>query len=60
MNPGIILNGVISKGGSHPPKNKIVVNEHISKIFAYSPKKNRTNGIAEYSVWYPATNSDSA
>lgn len=37
--PGKILNINISKGGNHPPKNKMVTNELISSILAYSPKK---------------------
>ena len=59
-NPGIAFNGYTSMGGNHPPKKRIVVMAHINKIFIYSPNKNRTKGIPEYSVWYPATSSDSA
>ena len=32
----------------------------INNIFAYSPKKNNANPIAEYSTLYPDTNSASA
>lgn len=47
-NPGIIERN--AKGGSHPPKNKITLNELIINIFAYSPKEKRANPIAEYST----------
>ena len=46
--PGIKLR--IWKGGNHPPKNNIVLKEHINSIFAYSPKENNANPIAEYST----------
>jgi hypothetical protein len=40
----------ISKGGNHPPKNKMTLNELIINIFAYSPKEKRAKPIAEYST----------
>jgi hypothetical protein len=43
-----------------PPKKKITNKLDINRIFAYSPKKNAANIIAEYSTLYPATNSASA
>ncbi len=44
-----------------PPERKKITNkEDINKIFAYSPKKNAANIIAEYSTLYPATSSASA
>jgi len=49
-----------SKGGSHPPKNRITLIELIINIFAYSPKENKAKPIAEYSTLYPETNSASA
>ena len=58
--PGIALNGKISKGGYHPPKNKITVKELIKIIFAYSAKKNKTKDAEEYSVEKPATKVDSS
>ena len=39
-----------AKGGNHPPKKSIVFIELIISIFAYSPKENRANPIAEYST----------
>ena len=44
------LNGAISNGGNHPPRNRIVVIPAIKIIFAYSPRKNSANVIAEYST----------
>ena len=55
--PGIIVS---PNKGSHPPQNNNTIKEHISKMLAYSAKKNNTNPTAEYSTWYPATSSDSA
>jgi hypothetical protein len=46
--------------GCPPPKKKITNKLDIKSIFAYSPKKNAANIIAEYSTLYPATNSASA
>jgi hypothetical protein len=43
-----------------PPKKKITNKLDINNIFAYSPKKNAANKIAEYSTLYPATSSASA
>ena len=60
MGAGTKLNGYISNGGSHPPRNKIEPNAHIKRIFAYSPNQNIAYIMPEYSVWYPATNSASA
>jgi len=59
INPGIKLptTGII---GIQPPKNKIIVKADIRIMFEYSPKKNKANPIAEYSVKYPATSSASA
>ena len=57
---GILLNGYISIGESHPPKKRIDPKAHIKRMFAYSPSQNIAYIIPEYSVWYPATNSASA
>ena len=57
---GIKLKTKKFNGGNHPPKNKIAANTLISNMFAYSPKKNKANVIAEYSTLYPDTNSASA
>src|SRR5687767_5506933 len=60
MTPGTQVNGAKSKGGSQPPRNRIVVSAHISTIATYSPRKNSRNGVDEYSIMWPATSSDSA
>ena len=59
INPGIKFptTGII---GIQPPKNRIIVKADIRIMFEYSPKKNKANPIAEYSVKYPATSSASA
>src|ERR1039457_3000468 len=48
------------KGMSQPPKNSDVMSALAVTMFAYSAMKKSENFIAEYSVWYPATSSDSA
>ena len=48
--PGTRLNGYISIGDNHPPKNKIDPRAHIKSIFAYSPNQNIAYIIPEYSV----------
>src|SRR5215475_5099342 len=58
--PGIQLNGATSKGGSQPPRNRIVAIAHMVAIAMYSPRKNSRNGVEEYSTAKPATSSDSA
>src|SRR5215475_72913 len=58
--PGIQLNGATSKGGSQPPRNKIVAMAHMVAMAMYSPRKNSRNGVEEYSTANPATSSDSA
>ena len=58
--PGIKLKKIKSKGGSQPPKNKIVPRELINIIAEYSPRKNIAKSIEEYSVKYPATKADSS
>src|SRR6185312_14522964 len=60
ITPGTQVNGAKSKGGSHPPRNRMVVSAHISTIATYSPRKNNRNGVEEYSTMWPATSSDSA
>ena len=47
------------KKGNQPPKNNILVRLDIIIICEYSAKKNKAKAIAEYSVLYPDTNSDS-
>src|SRR5215472_3096055 len=58
--PGTQVKGGVGNGGSHPPRNRIVPMAHMVAIAMYSPRKNRRNGVAEYSTAYPATSSDSA
>src|SRR5213080_2437480 len=58
--PGIQVNGATGNGGSQPPRKKIVVIAHIVAMAMYSPRKNKRNGVAEYSTAKPATSSDSA
>src|SRR5476649_2345530 len=48
------------KGGSQPPRNRMVHIAHISTMERYSPRKNSRNGVEEYSTKKPATSSDSA
>src|SRR5687768_2966994 len=60
ITPGIQLKGAMSIGGSHPPRNNMVVSAHIRTMATYSPRKNSRNGVDEYSTMWPATSSDSA
>src|SRR5690606_14379606 len=60
ITPGTQVNGAKSNGGSHPPRNRMVVSEHISTMATYSPRKKSRNGVEEYSIMWPATSSDSA
>src|SRR5262245_18900227 len=60
ITPGIQVNGATGNGGSQPPRNRIVAMAHIVAMAMYSPKKNRRNGVEEYSTAKPATSSDSA
>src|SRR5690349_15157689 len=60
ITPGIQVKGATGKGGSHPPRNRMVAMAHIVRMATYSPRKNSRNGVAEYSTAYPATSSDSA
>lgn len=41
------------------PKNKVAESVFISKMFAYSARKNRAKGPPAYSTLKPETNSDS-
>jgi hypothetical protein len=49
----------IPNNGCHPPRNNIDIIVDIIIMCEYSAKKNSANVIAEYSVLYPDTNSDS-
>src|SRR6266571_2936132 len=48
------------KGDSHPPKNKIEHRHETVIMLVYSAMKNIANLKLAYSVWKPATSSDSA
>src|SRR5436309_7085153 len=58
--PGIQVNGGYGIGGSHPPRNRIVVIAHMVAIATYSPSMNIMYGVEPYSTMKPATSSDSA
>src|SRR5665213_1607841 len=60
ITPGTTVNGQTESGGSQPPKNSTVIRPESMMTFMYSPRKNRRNGVDEYSVMKPATSSDSA
>src|SRR5580765_3431047 len=47
-------------GPSQPPRNRTIATELIANTAAYSPRKNSAHFMLEYSVWKPATSSDSA
>src|SRR2546421_4803987 len=48
------------KGESHPPKNMMVQRQETVIMLVYSAMKNIANLKLAYSVWKPATSSDSA
>src|SRR5690606_36058865 len=60
IGPGTQLISQWSIGGSHPPRNMIVVSAHMVTIATYSPSMNSRYGVDEYSTMKPATSSDSA
>src|SRR5437588_6870800 len=60
ITPGIQVKGGTGNGGSQPPRNRIVAIAHMVIMAIYSPRKNRRNGVEEYSTAKPATSSDSA
>jgi hypothetical protein len=47
-------------GPCHPPRKKVTAIADTVIMLAYSAMKNMANFILLYSVWYPATSSDSA
>src|SRR5437773_595406 len=47
-------------GGSHPPKNSVVMTADTTIMFAYSARKNIANRMPLYSVWKPPVSSCSA
>src|SRR5215475_8073891 len=58
--PGIQVKGGTGKGGSQPPKKRMVPSPHIKTTATYSPSINNIYGVDEYSTMKPATSSDSA
>src|SRR5215468_6917856 len=48
------------KGRSQPPQKSVTAIAATVNMFAYSARKNRENLKPLYSVWKPATSSDSA
>src|SRR6201998_1306529 len=54
------VSGHTATGGSHPPRNRMVVMAHIVAIATYSPSMNSMYGVEPYSTMKPATSSDSA
>src|SRR5688572_1801856 len=49
-----------SQRPSQPPKKRTTPNPAVKKLFANSARKKKDQRIPEYSVWNPATSSDSA
>src|SRR6476619_8105193 len=60
MIPGTQVNGGTGKGGSQPPRNKMVHMAHMVAMATYSPSMNIMYGVEPYSTMKPATSSDSA
>src|SRR5215471_10677453 len=48
------------KGRNHPPQKRVTAIDDTVIMLAYSARKKRENLKPLYSVWNPATNSDSA
>src|ERR1700712_4423909 len=59
-NPGTTCSIARLSGGSEPPQNRAAFSAETTNMFTYSPAKKVANFIDEYSVWNPATSSDSA
>ena len=55
MGLGIQLNGATGNSGSHPPRNRMVINADCRIMLAYSPRKNSAQEIPLYSTMNPAT-----
>src|ERR1700741_1893721 len=51
--PGTQFKGGMSRGGSQPPRNRMVVSAHITVIDTYSPSMNSRYGVEEYSTMKP-------
>src|ERR1700712_1782317 len=51
---------MLGKGVFHAPKNSITANIDTKNIMAYSAKNTKAKPMPVYSVWKPATSSDSA
>lgn len=59
ITPGIQVKGAKPKGGSQPPRNRMVVIPLIRIMLAYSPRKNSAYVMDEYSTMKPPVISDS-
>src|ERR1700685_758989 len=46
-------------GADHPPRKSVAPRPERANMARYSPRKKSANLKPEYSVWYPATSSDS-
>ena len=57
---GTSRTATFGNGRSQPPKNSVTQSPLITTIAAYSARKNSDQRKPEYSVWNPATSSDSA
>src|SRR5450755_5118450 len=51
---------VLAKGRSHPPSHNVTAIDDTASIAEYSARKNSDQRKPLYSVWNPATSSDSA
>ena len=54
------MNVSAAHGARPPPKKKVATSALASNAYAYSVRKNMDHFMPEYSVWKPATSSDSA
>src|ERR1035441_527727 len=58
--PGADGSQACGNGDSQPPRKKMAVNAAMRIMLAYSARKNSAKPIPEYSVWNPATMTDSS
>src|SRR5512142_1491 len=62
QNPGMVMAGPcqLENGRSQPPSHKVTAMEETASMAVYSARKKRDQRKPLYSVWKPATSSDSA
>src|SRR5579862_4022254 len=62
QNPGMVMTGPcqLENGRSHPPSHKVTAMEETASMAVYSARKKSDQRKPLYSVWKPATSSDSA